>query len=118
MFFGGKRFPSIDQKISTGEHVKPLEKELKKNTDDTLETKNQVKELKGDLEEHRKKLDEIHKLVQGFSNAKAAPGSTQALEKKIDDLAENIRDLIPVLKSIDSSTKRMLEINKKVLLKK
>ena len=111
---------SIDKKISSGEATKPFARDLKKNTEDTSKTRKEVKNLKEDFETHKRKLDEIHKLVLGISsNGKTAPeGSTASLETKIDDLTLLMQEIRPVLKSIDSSTKKMLELNRKVLMKR
>jgi DNA-binding transcriptional MerR regulator len=104
---------SVDKKISSGKYIKPLETNLKKNTKDTEKIKKNVSDMQTELRMHRKKLDEIHKKLTGGKGA----GPTSGLEDKIDDLTHLIGDLKPVLKSIDSSTKKLLELNRKVLMK-
>jgi len=105
---------SIDKKISSGEYIKDLEKELGRNTKDTIKIKKNVDDLQTELRIHRKKLDKIHKdLVGEKGPIKAYP----ELEDKISELTDLINNLKPVLKSIDSSTKKIIELNRKVLMK-
>lgn len=107
---------SIDKKISSGDHVKNLTKELEKNTKDTESVMQNVGDMQQELLMHRKKLDEIHKLVTG--NGKTVSGGAHPqLEQKIDNLTDLITDLKPALKSIESSTKKLVELNRKVLMK-
>jgi len=104
---------SVDKKISSGKYMKPLETELKKNTKDTENVKKNVSDMQTELRMHRKKLDDIHRKLTGETIA----GSSPILEDKIDELTRLMKDIKPVLKSIESSTKKLLELNRKVLMK-
>jgi len=104
---------SVDKKISSGKYMKPLETDLKKNTKDTEKIKQNVSDMQTELRMHRKKLDEIHRKLTGGVSA----GPNSNLENKIEDLTHLMQDIKPVLKSIDRSTKKLLELNRKVLMK-
>lgn len=109
---------SIDEKISSGEHVKELHTELKKNTDETTKTRADIEKLNDEMQEHRQKLDEIHKLVLGIAEKKSELGAPESVEEKVDLVLKKVEEFGPLLKSIESLNNKMLELNKKVLLKK